>query len=280
MDSKRRKVEVHIWDQPFFSELDERGKLFWWFIICKCDNVGVYQHNRRLSEFHCHGQIDLKEFVRILNQDQYRVEELKDDMIWIRSFVRETWGTLTAETNLGRSCWLLLIKHKLTDRFIDSYPDCIKIETYREAISKGELPAFQSEASNRSDIENVDFEEMELQGSDRPVAYNYSYNKNKNSTSNSDSISSRRNNDNSLINVAERCLKVFPQVDGQTFLSETNAIVNKLSEMKSMGIEIPEAEKILTTYLNGERLRLKQTDQDYDVGEIIETFIVDDVVQT
>lgn len=280
MDSKRRRLEVNIWDYPFYSDLDARGKLFWWFINCKCDNVGVYQHNKRLYEFHCHDEIDLEEFVKILNQDHLMVEMLKDDMLWIRSFVRETWGTLTAVNNLGKACWRLLIKHNLIDRFIYAYPDCIKIDTYHEAISKGELPANQSEVTNKTAIEEFDFEEFEIQGSIRPAAFNYSYNSNNNLKLNSNSNSLKKQLTDSLINVAERCLKVFPRVDGQIFMSETNAVVNKLNEMKSEGIEITKAEKILTTYLNGERLRLKQTDQDYDVGEIIETFIVQDAVQT
>ncbi|MDZ7695310.1 MAG: hypothetical protein U5K69_30045 [Balneolaceae bacterium] len=177
MDSKRRMVEIHIWDQPFFSELSQTEKLFYWLVICKCDNVGVYQHNPKLAAFHCEGEIELKTFIDKVNFDRERFTILNDGSVWIKDFVRDTWGTIAAGNNLGVSCYKLLAKHGLLERFISEYPNCVNIKSFRDAITEGELNLPLPQGSPKPAPENGECEEYEGQGSPRAGTINKGINK-------------------------------------------------------------------------------------------------------
>lgn len=139
MDSKRRIVEIKVWDYPFFSDLDQTEKNFYWFNICKCDNVGVYQHNAKLAAFHCGREVNLQSFVEKVNANQQQIEIIGNNSLWWKDFVRETWGTLSAGNNQGIAGYKLLVKHGLLQKFYSLYPNCINIKSFREAITEGKL---------------------------------------------------------------------------------------------------------------------------------------------
>lgn len=265
-------MEIHVWDHPDFGDLNQTLKLFDWFVRSKCDNIGVYHHNRRLAEFHCEGGIDLQKYIDTLNRSKLTIERLGDDLLWRLDFVRETWGTITAETNLGKSCWRLLIKHGLAERFIDAYPDCIKIETFREAIKKGELPAIQPQGSNRSVTENTVSEELQPQGSKRAGTYNYSYN--DNNTSNSTSSKNDEKEGLDIEGIVREGL--------QEFYSEPDELLHfdEFEEGKKIVRALIFTEKVapdevrfhLKRYLKGEKMRLKETDEEPEPLDIFKNF--------
>ncbi|PAU95396.1 hypothetical protein CK503_04155 [Aliifodinibius salipaludis] len=133
MDSKKRSLEIRIWDKPFFSDFNQAEKLFWWFVNTKCDNVGVYQHNCKLAEFHCGGELDLNSFVKKIGSSEYPISFLDESTLWLEYFVRETWGTLSTGNNLGPSCYKLLVKHGLLEEFISKYPNCINKKAFLDS---------------------------------------------------------------------------------------------------------------------------------------------------
>lgn len=93
MDSKKRRLEINRWDHPNFPE-SQTLKLFDWYILCKCDNVGVYGHKKSLAEYHCGGQIDLDKYLKIVNSESLEIERLTSKKLWVKNFVRDTWGTI------------------------------------------------------------------------------------------------------------------------------------------------------------------------------------------
>lgn len=302
MDSKRRKMEVHIWDQPFFSDLNEREKLFWWFLNCKCNNIGVYQHNRALAEFHCSGKIDLNAFIETVNKHHPRVELLQEDVLWVRDFVRETWGTITAETNLGKSCWRLLIKHSLAEKFISTFPDCIKIESFREAIKDGELPAIQPQGSNSPVTGNTDSEELQPQGSNKAVTYNYNYPYNESNNENRNTPMNQGGGDSEggikgsiaknhklegeggtseppettdwerVVTAVEECLKIFPSTSGDIQFMEEEQAQKILRGSVLNGVPLDEAAAELKSYLKSQKSKVMQTGEEYDLFEILKDY--------
>lgn len=173
MDSKKRRIETRVWDKPFFSELAQIEKLFYWFVITKCDNVGVYQHNKKLAEFHCEGEIQLKEFTIKLSSNEYPVIFLDESTIWLKYFVRDTWGTLVANNNLGTSCYKLLLKHNLLERFITECPNCINISSFKKS-DEFSLPQIRGSSGPKALIEG----NSQGQGRGSPDSINITINSN------------------------------------------------------------------------------------------------------
>ncbi|MEQ9308110.1 MAG: hypothetical protein RLN90_01565 [Balneolaceae bacterium] len=138
MDTKKRHLEIKVWDYSFFSEFSYSEKLFYWFVYCHCDNVGVYQHNPKLAAFHCGEGLDLDSFISKMNTDEVLIEPLTNKKFWLPKFVQETWKNLSPNNNLGKSCYTLLVKHSLLDRFEREFPQCIQIEGFVEAIQNKE----------------------------------------------------------------------------------------------------------------------------------------------
>lgn len=225
MDSKRRMIEIHIWDEPFFSELSQTEKLLYWLMICKCDNVGVYRHNPKLAEFHCEGEIDLQSFIDKVNFDQERLEIISEGTLWIKDFVRDTWGTIAAGNNLGLSCYKLLVKHDLLGRFISEHPNCINVASFREAITEGkkgyaELPLPQG--SPKAGAESAVSNEYEGQGSPKAATINNIINGNKDITITNGSV-------DELIK-KELSESTLAAVTDPTFKSDIDVILDELTE--------------------------------------------------
>lgn len=135
MDSKRRLMELHVWNLPHFSSLESTEKLLYWFMICHCDNVGVYHHNQKLATFQIGEAPDLDSFLANMNFDKPRIDQIDNNLFWIKDFIRDTWVTIAAGNNLGLSCYKLLVKHSLLDRFVQEYPNSINVTSFQEYVS-------------------------------------------------------------------------------------------------------------------------------------------------
>lgn len=134
MDSKKRQIELHLIDDPSYALMNQAERLFLWVTQCKADNVGVYRDNPGLTEFYCGGKVDLNSFVLKYNDESERVITLNNGRLWFKDFIRDTWGTISANNNLGLSCYKLLVRHELLTRFISEYPNHINIPSFRDAI--------------------------------------------------------------------------------------------------------------------------------------------------
>lgn len=60
-NSKKRFVDVHLWDQPWYIELSTKHQLFWHYMNAKCDNIGVYAHSERKTAFDIRSEINTSE---------------------------------------------------------------------------------------------------------------------------------------------------------------------------------------------------------------------------
>jgi len=58
----KRFTATDKWDDPWFCELSDPEKLFWFYLLDKCDHAGMWQVNWPLVKFHIKGVIDLDRF--------------------------------------------------------------------------------------------------------------------------------------------------------------------------------------------------------------------------
>ena len=132
-----RNIDIHVFDKPWFHELPENLKLFWFFIILKCDEAGLWKVNRPLAEFHV-GEV---EWDTLIEHFKGQIEEVGRGKLWLPDFVPFQCPSGLSETsNYHKKIRFLLEKNGLLRRVYQplNNPSTTHIEEKRrEGKSKG-----------------------------------------------------------------------------------------------------------------------------------------------
>lgn len=87
-NSKKRFVDIHLWDQPWYIDLNTKHQLFWHYMNAKCDNVGVYAHSERKTAFDIQADIKTSEIVDAYNSSGEKVKALDDGKFLLVDFCK------------------------------------------------------------------------------------------------------------------------------------------------------------------------------------------------
>lgn len=115
----KRFTASEKWEKQWFQDADPKAKLFWLYLMDKADACGVWEINLRLAGFQIGAEIttaDLEAFGE-------RLELLKDNKVWIRSFCRFQYGALSEKSPPHKNVISLLKKHGLSARDEVIYAD-------------------------------------------------------------------------------------------------------------------------------------------------------------
>lgn len=108
-----RFFKCEIWTQnKWFRELNPTTKLFWFYLIGTCDNVGVWEEDWELASFVMKISLDTKEIIHSLDS---RVQRISPGKLWITDFCDFQYGILNDQRTdaPGLSYIKLLKKHGL-----------------------------------------------------------------------------------------------------------------------------------------------------------------------
>lgn len=108
----KRFTETSKWEKEWFQDSSPKMKLLWLYLMDKSDACGVWDINLRLASFQLGEKItedDLKAFGE-------RLELLKENKLWIKSFCKFQYGELSEKSPPHKNVINLLTKHKLIDR--------------------------------------------------------------------------------------------------------------------------------------------------------------------
>ena len=113
--SKKRFTETAKWEDNWFMELSATEKLFYMYILDRCNNCGVWEVNFKLAEFMIGMKLNQKE---ILNKFKDRIKILEDGQKWlIPKFILFQYGQLNPKCKPHLAVIKLLEKHNLTTVF-------------------------------------------------------------------------------------------------------------------------------------------------------------------
>lgn len=113
---KKRFIDCDKWDDPWFRRLPSEYKTLWDFILCKCDNSGVWKVDFELAKFLTNAMtIDNETALIIFNESKERVREFKKGYWFIVDFVSFQFGGFEGNNNFHRQIRQLLEKHGLSD---------------------------------------------------------------------------------------------------------------------------------------------------------------------
>lgn len=62
----KRFIDTGLFDDPWFMELSKDGKLFWIYLITKCNHAGIIERNEKLFKFHI-GISDMDKVIKELS---------------------------------------------------------------------------------------------------------------------------------------------------------------------------------------------------------------------
>lgn len=87
-NSKKRFMDVHMWDNPWFFELSAEHQLFWIYMTAKCDNIGVYAHSKLKTSFEIRVKINESDVEQIFNAKENKVKALGGDKFLLIDFCK------------------------------------------------------------------------------------------------------------------------------------------------------------------------------------------------
>lgn len=93
----KRQTATEKWEDPWFCELSTLEKLFWLYLLDKCDHAGIWQANWRLVKFH------MPEFVYNPETFKDRIVELSPAKWFIPKFIGFQYLTLNPDNRVHAS---------------------------------------------------------------------------------------------------------------------------------------------------------------------------------
>jgi hypothetical protein len=92
----KRFTASEKWEDIWFSELPTKYKLFWVYLLDKCDNAGVWEKNFRIANFLIGETFTEADTLAIFKE---RVIEFGDNKWFIPKFIDFQYGTLQEHSN-------------------------------------------------------------------------------------------------------------------------------------------------------------------------------------
>lgn len=104
-----RFFKCEIWTQnKWFRELDPTTKLFWFYLIGTCDNVGVWEEDWILASFVMGTPLNSESIIQKLES---RVQRISNTKLWITDFCDFQYGVLNDNTtDKPRLSYIKLLK--------------------------------------------------------------------------------------------------------------------------------------------------------------------------
>lgn len=123
----KRFIDTGLFDDEWFSELDNECKIFWIYYLTKCDHAGLLKYNKKLIEF----QTGVKSLERVIEQLGNRLVRVTEVLLYCPKFIEYQYpgfpksGVKQQESaiklliaaglwNLSKGCFILLGNSPLT----------------------------------------------------------------------------------------------------------------------------------------------------------------------
>lgn len=111
------------WEDEWFRKLPSREKLFWLFLLDRCDIAGAWKIDYELASFCINEQIDKA----ILKSFSGRIEPLNGSKLWIIRYAEFQYTILKEDCTMHKAVIKLLASYGLLDRvmsrMIPGYPE-------------------------------------------------------------------------------------------------------------------------------------------------------------
>lgn len=110
----KRFIGTETWEEDWFLDMPNEYKLFWFYILAKCDHAGIFKVNMRPFRGLIEGNLTSTEALEHLNKGKQRVRVISENLWFIEDFIVYQYGTtLNSRNRLHESILNVLKKHNL-----------------------------------------------------------------------------------------------------------------------------------------------------------------------
>lgn len=83
----KRFIDTGLFDDEFFMDLSKDGKIFWMYLITKCNHAGIISINKKLASF----QTGIKDIKTIMESFGNHLVMIKDDLFFFPKFIEHQY---------------------------------------------------------------------------------------------------------------------------------------------------------------------------------------------
>jgi hypothetical protein len=96
----KRFTDSKKWDDPWFTELPNKYKLMWFYMLDKCDHAGFFKVNKKMMEFCIGSEIDINEALSLFNG---RITVVNSEKWFLPKFITFQYGLLKTDSKVHTS---------------------------------------------------------------------------------------------------------------------------------------------------------------------------------
>lgn len=85
----KRFLDTNVFDKEWFQELEPKYKLFWFYMISKCDHAGIWNVNIRMANFVINHEYKKEDVLKAFNG---KIIQMEDDKWFIKKFIKFQYG--------------------------------------------------------------------------------------------------------------------------------------------------------------------------------------------
>ena len=106
----KRFIDTDMWSKKWIRQLDPKLKLFWVYLMSRCNHAGIYEVDLELASFQLQVNLEEQEILQTFNGN---IKIIKQDKWFIPKFIEFQYGPLNEKVNAHRSVIAILKKYKL-----------------------------------------------------------------------------------------------------------------------------------------------------------------------
>lgn len=162
MDSKKRYINIRIWQAEWYMKLNDKQKLFWNFLNDHCNNIGLWETNLTLASLHLGGTIDTEfvdSFFKIVNSKHVQIIVLNDHW-FLQDFVKFQYcGPKPLRTNCPphKSYLNLMVSCNMLEWFLENQPGVVPVDFLRDLETSSEATS-SDDVSKGTDTVQLGYE--------------------------------------------------------------------------------------------------------------------------
>lgn len=110
----KRFTATEIWSEDWFLDMPTDYKLFWFYMLAKCDHAGFFKVNTRSISRLIGVNLSSNEALSYFNEGKQRVVQVSESTWYVVDFFVFQYGSTFNEGNrVHKSAWDLLEKHNM-----------------------------------------------------------------------------------------------------------------------------------------------------------------------
>ena len=113
----KRFLDSSLFEKRWFRKLPSNIKLFYFYMLTKCDHAGMYDVDLELAEFQIGMEIDKDNILKYIGE---HIEIIKDDKWFIKKFPEFQYGVLNPKVKAHASVIKILEKNNCLKGFSNS----------------------------------------------------------------------------------------------------------------------------------------------------------------